>query len=164
MPSWLDAAMGRMHIVCYLRRGSKVFETYWTTARGSEVMDNNYHLLDLTVYGRQEKWEDSPAGWPQHCTITRTKSGSPTWQPEWPGGRPNRPVAPRSGRIFGRPGNGRTLNRAAHASSSCLKAAAKTAANLPWSGCSRRITIRAPDRSLGDVFLISGKGLEAVAR
>ena len=80
--------VGRMHIVCYLRQGSKVFETYWTTARGVEVMDNNYHLLDLTVYGRQEKWEDSPSGWPQHCTYTRTSSGPPTWQPEWPGGRP----------------------------------------------------------------------------
>jgi hypothetical protein len=22
-------------------------------------------LLDLTVYGWQEKWEDSPVGWPQ---------------------------------------------------------------------------------------------------
>src|SRR5579864_725512 len=42
--------VGRMHIVCYLRQGSKVFETYWTTARGVEVMDNSYHLLDLTVY------------------------------------------------------------------------------------------------------------------
>lgn len=29
-------------------------------------MDNSYRLLDLTVYGRQEDWEDSPAGWPQH--------------------------------------------------------------------------------------------------
>ena len=29
-----------MRIVCYLRQGSKVFETYWTTARGVEVMDN----------------------------------------------------------------------------------------------------------------------------
>ena len=80
--------IGRMHLVCYLRQGSRVFETYWTTARGVEVMDNNYHLLDLTVYGRQESWEDSPSGWPQHCTITRTSSGPPTWQPEWPGGRP----------------------------------------------------------------------------
>jgi predicted dithiol-disulfide oxidoreductase (DUF899 family) len=80
--------IGRMHIVCYLRQGSNVFETYWTTARGVEVMDNSYHLLDLTVYGRQEKWEDSPVGWPQHCTYTRTSSGSPTWKPEWPGGRP----------------------------------------------------------------------------
>jgi predicted dithiol-disulfide oxidoreductase (DUF899 family) len=33
-----------------------------TLSRGVEVMDNSYHLLDLTVYGRQEKWEDSPSG------------------------------------------------------------------------------------------------------
>lgn len=57
--------IGMMHIVCYLRRRSDVFETYWTTRRGVEVMDNSLHLLDLTAYGRQEKWEDSPAGWPQ---------------------------------------------------------------------------------------------------
>jgi predicted dithiol-disulfide oxidoreductase (DUF899 family) len=56
---------GMMHIVCYLRHGAKVFETYWTTRRGVEVMDNSYRLLDLTVYGRQEKWEESPSGWPQ---------------------------------------------------------------------------------------------------
>ena len=57
--------VGMMHIVCYLRQGSKVFETYWTTRRGVEAMDNSYRLLDLTVYGRQEMWEDSPTGWPQ---------------------------------------------------------------------------------------------------
>jgi predicted dithiol-disulfide oxidoreductase (DUF899 family) len=57
--------VGMMHIVCYLRHGSHVFETYWTTMRGVEAMDNSYRLLDLTVYGRQEKWEDSPTGWPQ---------------------------------------------------------------------------------------------------
>lgn len=57
--------VGMMHIVCYLRQGSRVFETYWTTRRGVEVMGNSYPLLDLTVYGRQEAWEDSPAGWPQ---------------------------------------------------------------------------------------------------
>jgi predicted dithiol-disulfide oxidoreductase (DUF899 family) len=57
--------VGMMHIVCYLRQGSRVFETYWTTRRGVEVMGNSYPLLDLTVYGRQEQWEDSPAGWPK---------------------------------------------------------------------------------------------------
>ena len=57
--------VNRMYIVCYLRQGSKVFETYWTTIRGVEAMDNSYRLLDLTVYGRQEPWEDSPTGWPQ---------------------------------------------------------------------------------------------------
>jgi len=57
--------VGMMHIVCYLRQESNVFETYWTTVRGVEAMDNSYRLLDLTVYGRQESWEDSPPGWPQ---------------------------------------------------------------------------------------------------
>jgi predicted dithiol-disulfide oxidoreductase (DUF899 family) len=57
--------VGRMHVVCYLRQASKVFETFWTTARGAEYLDNSFRLLDLTVYGRQEKWEDSPTGWPQ---------------------------------------------------------------------------------------------------
>lgn len=91
--SSLDALLtGRrantMYLVCYLRQGDKVFETYWTTRRGVEAMDYCYTLMDLTVYGRQEPWEDSPPGWPQQCTYTRTSSGSPTWQPVWPGGRP----------------------------------------------------------------------------
>ncbi len=57
--------VGMMHIVCYLRQGDRVFETYWTTRRGVEMIGNSYPLLDLTVYGRQEAWEDSPSGWPQ---------------------------------------------------------------------------------------------------
>ncbi|MFB7969024.1 DUF899 family protein [Streptomyces rubiginosohelvolus] len=57
--------VGSMHIVCYLREGDRVYETYWTTLRGVEVMDYDYALMDLTVYGRQELWEDSPSGWPQ---------------------------------------------------------------------------------------------------
>lgn len=48
----------------YLRRGDRVFQTYWTTGRGTEVMAPAYGVLDRTVYGRQEDWEDSPAGWP----------------------------------------------------------------------------------------------------
>jgi predicted dithiol-disulfide oxidoreductase (DUF899 family) len=57
--------IGMMHLVSYLRQGSRVFETWWTTQRGVEAMDNSYHLLDLTVYGRQEEWEESPDGWPR---------------------------------------------------------------------------------------------------
>jgi predicted dithiol-disulfide oxidoreductase (DUF899 family) len=53
-------------LVCYLRDAGRVFETYWTTGRGPELMAPAYGLLDLTVYGRQEPFEDSPAGWPQH--------------------------------------------------------------------------------------------------
>jgi len=57
--------IGQMQMVCYLRQGTRVFEPYWTTCRGVEVLGNSYPLLDLTIYGRQEKWEDSPAGWPK---------------------------------------------------------------------------------------------------
>jgi predicted dithiol-disulfide oxidoreductase (DUF899 family) len=53
-------------LVCYLRDGDRVFETYWTSGRASEVTAPAYGLLDMTVYGRQETFEDSPAGWPQH--------------------------------------------------------------------------------------------------
>ncbi len=53
-------------LVSYLRDGNRVFETYWTTGRGTEVMATAYGLLDMTIYGRQETFEDSPPGWPQH--------------------------------------------------------------------------------------------------
>ena len=53
-------------LVTYVRDGDKVYETYWTTGRGNELMAPSYGLLDLTVHGRQEFWEDSPEGWPQH--------------------------------------------------------------------------------------------------
>jgi predicted dithiol-disulfide oxidoreductase (DUF899 family) len=81
---------GRMHLVCYLRDGDRVFETYWTTIRGVEAMDYSYALMDLTVYGRQESWEDSPPGWPRQGHLTRTDAGPPHWPrvSEWPGGRP----------------------------------------------------------------------------
>jgi predicted dithiol-disulfide oxidoreductase (DUF899 family) len=56
---------------CYLRVGDRVFETYWTTGRGCEPMGNSYAMLDMTVHGRQETWEDSPAGWPQRFDSNR---------------------------------------------------------------------------------------------
>jgi predicted dithiol-disulfide oxidoreductase (DUF899 family) len=60
--------IGIMHLVCYLRDGDRVFETYSTTRRGVEAMDYSDALMDLAVYGRQEPWEDSPRGWPQPWT------------------------------------------------------------------------------------------------
>jgi predicted dithiol-disulfide oxidoreductase (DUF899 family) len=55
----------KFYLVCYLRRGERVFETYWTNGRGVEAMGPAYNLIDRTVYGRQESWEDSPVGWPR---------------------------------------------------------------------------------------------------
>jgi predicted dithiol-disulfide oxidoreductase (DUF899 family) len=56
--------VNKFFLICYVRDGDRVFETYWTNGRGVEAMNNSYSLLDLTVYGRQENWEDSPAAWP----------------------------------------------------------------------------------------------------
>jgi predicted dithiol-disulfide oxidoreductase (DUF899 family) len=75
--------IGLMHLVSYLRDDDRVFETYWTNRRGVEAMDYSLALMDLTVYGRQEPWEDSPPDWPQHFQVdgsnTRT-NGRPTAQ------------------------------------------------------------------------------------
>jgi predicted dithiol-disulfide oxidoreductase (DUF899 family) len=57
--------VGSFHLACYLRHGDRVFETYTTRGRGVEPLAPSYGLLDMTLYGRQERWEDSPAGWPQ---------------------------------------------------------------------------------------------------
>jgi predicted dithiol-disulfide oxidoreductase (DUF899 family) len=52
----------------FLRDGDTVYQTYSTYARGLDELATPYQFLDLTVYGRQEAWEDSPDGWPQDVT------------------------------------------------------------------------------------------------
>ncbi|MDC0661640.1 DUF899 domain-containing protein [Marinobacter sp. SS21] len=49
----------------FLRDGDDIYRTYYTGARGVEYLGSHWSYLDLTPYGRQERWEDSPAGWPQ---------------------------------------------------------------------------------------------------
>lgn len=49
----------------FLHDGGDVFQTYRTSARGVDRLRLDFNLLDLTPLGRQESWEDSPAGWPQ---------------------------------------------------------------------------------------------------
>jgi predicted dithiol-disulfide oxidoreductase (DUF899 family) len=53
----------------FLRDGDHVYRTYSTTARGVDRVLFANNILDLTPYGRQEDWEDSPPGWPQHTTY-----------------------------------------------------------------------------------------------
>jgi predicted dithiol-disulfide oxidoreductase (DUF899 family) len=45
-----------------------LYRTYYTNGRGVEPAGFR-HMLDLTPYGRQEAWEDSPPGWPQSPTY-----------------------------------------------------------------------------------------------
>jgi predicted dithiol-disulfide oxidoreductase (DUF899 family) len=68
-----------MYLVCYVRDGDRVFETYWTTRRGVEAMDYSYALMDLTVHGRQEVWESSPDGWPRGGDLRSGGRPIPQW-------------------------------------------------------------------------------------
>ena len=57
-----DASFG---FSVFIRQGDRVFQTWFTSGRGAEQASNTFQLLDLTPWGRQETWEQSPPGWPQ---------------------------------------------------------------------------------------------------
>jgi predicted dithiol-disulfide oxidoreductase (DUF899 family) len=49
----------------FLRDGERIYRTYFTSGRGVEALGSVWTYLDLTPFGRQETWEDSPPGYPQ---------------------------------------------------------------------------------------------------
>jgi predicted dithiol-disulfide oxidoreductase (DUF899 family) len=59
-----------LHALAWSGLALEYFRTYFTTARGVDRLRLDFNLLDLTPYGRQEEWEDSPDGWPQDPTMT----------------------------------------------------------------------------------------------
>jgi predicted dithiol-disulfide oxidoreductase (DUF899 family) len=68
--------------------GDKVFRTYFINQRGDEAMGSVWSYLDMTALGRQENWEDSPAGYPQtkpyewwnwHDEYGASASTDPKW-------------------------------------------------------------------------------------
>jgi predicted dithiol-disulfide oxidoreductase (DUF899 family) len=60
---------GGFLLTVFLRHGDEVYRTYSTTSRGVDRLLFVNNMLDLAPYGRQEDWEDSPPGWPQHPTY-----------------------------------------------------------------------------------------------
>ncbi|WP_432978120.1 DUF899 family protein [Dactylosporangium sp. CA-233914] len=62
-------AGGGFMLSVFLRDGDEVYRTYDTTQRGVDRLVFANSIFDLTPYGRQEDWEDSPAGWPQRPTY-----------------------------------------------------------------------------------------------
>jgi predicted dithiol-disulfide oxidoreductase (DUF899 family) len=54
----------------FLRDQAAIYRTYFTTARGVEALGSTWTFLDLTPFGRQESWEESPAGWPRSEPYT----------------------------------------------------------------------------------------------
>jgi predicted dithiol-disulfide oxidoreductase (DUF899 family) len=62
--------LGEEHgLSVFFRLGDDVFHTYSAYARGTESYGDARALLDATPYGRQQDFEDSPPGWPQHPTY-----------------------------------------------------------------------------------------------
>ena len=49
----------------FIRDGDAVYRSYFTSNRGVEALGPVWTLLDLTPFGRQETWQDAPAGTPQ---------------------------------------------------------------------------------------------------
>ena len=61
-----DFGVGEWHGTnAFIRDGDRIFRTYFIEARGDEAMGSTWSYLDITALGRQEEWEDSPAGYPQ---------------------------------------------------------------------------------------------------
>ncbi|MEJ7839317.1 MAG: DUF899 domain-containing protein [Thermomicrobiales bacterium] len=57
---------GEHHMISvFVRDGDRIFRSTKVEARGGETFISTFKYLDLTPYGRQEEWEDSPAGWPK---------------------------------------------------------------------------------------------------
>ncbi|RMI39853.1 DUF899 family protein [Streptomyces triticirhizae] len=82
-PAPIGGEMG--YLRTFLREGDRTFMTYATTGRGTERINAAINLLDQTVYGRGEEWEDKPEGWPrggEPCWYWRTDAeGRSTWGP-----------------------------------------------------------------------------------
>ncbi len=64
-----SGAGGGFMLSIFLRDGETVYRTWNTTSRGVDRLVFANNLQDLSVFGRQEDWEDSPPGWPQHPTY-----------------------------------------------------------------------------------------------
>ncbi|MDX6307056.1 MAG: hypothetical protein QOI06_102 [Nocardioidaceae bacterium] len=60
---------GGFGLSVFLRDGDEVYRTYFTTSRGVDHLLFDHNIMDLTPYGRQQDWEDSPPGWPQQPTY-----------------------------------------------------------------------------------------------
>ncbi len=65
-----NAISGEEHgLSVFFSIGDDVFHTWSAYARGTEALTNAYALLDMTPYGRQQAFEESPPGWPQQPTY-----------------------------------------------------------------------------------------------
>ena len=53
----------------FIRDGDRVYRTFFVNGRGIEDIGPAWSFLDMTPLGRQEDWQDVPAGRPQGPTF-----------------------------------------------------------------------------------------------
>jgi predicted dithiol-disulfide oxidoreductase (DUF899 family) len=56
-------------LIVFIRDGDRVYQTYFVNGRGIEEIGPAWSFLDITPLGRQEEWQDVPAGRPQGPTF-----------------------------------------------------------------------------------------------
>jgi predicted dithiol-disulfide oxidoreductase (DUF899 family) len=61
---------GGFAVNAFLRDGDTVYRTWHTNGRGTEQLSQLFGLIDILPWGRQEKWLDSPEGWPSRPTYS----------------------------------------------------------------------------------------------
>jgi predicted dithiol-disulfide oxidoreductase (DUF899 family) len=71
----------------FFRGADQIYRTYFTTARAAEELSSIWALLDITPFGRQEEWQDAPAGVPQDPTGSWTRRSDEYTPEELAGGR-----------------------------------------------------------------------------
>ncbi len=49
----------------FYRDGTDIYRTHFVARRGIEAFGTSWSFLDVTPFGRQETWQDAPAGTPQ---------------------------------------------------------------------------------------------------
>ncbi len=69
-PRDLGVPDGRFGLNVFLRDGDDILRTYFTGSRGTEHLGTAFGYMDLSPFGRQEKWEASPEGTPQQDTYS----------------------------------------------------------------------------------------------
>ncbi|MGV3548428.1 DUF899 domain-containing protein [Rhizobium sp.] len=60
-----DFCGGDFGLNVFITHEGNIYRTYFSNDRGLEKLGTIWSFLDLTPLGRQETWEDSPAGVPQ---------------------------------------------------------------------------------------------------
>jgi predicted dithiol-disulfide oxidoreductase (DUF899 family) len=73
----------------FFREGDEIYRSFFANGRAAEDLSSVWGLLDITPFGRQEEWQDAPAGVPQDPTYSWSRRHDEYSPEELSGGRTN---------------------------------------------------------------------------